>query len=66
MLGINRNIMECKFIITQISEEEKESINRNIMECKYYVPAENKQVKKRINRNIMECKFNTIHPPYLS
>lgn len=35
MRGINRNIMECKLLITVIFLILISSINRNIMECKY-------------------------------
>ena len=33
--GINRNILECKYICCQRSYFSKKRINRNILECKY-------------------------------
>ena len=32
--SINRNIVECKFLIDIDDYEQSESINRNIVECK--------------------------------
>ena len=36
-IGINRNIVECKYEISAVEQLGKYGINRNIVECKFYL-----------------------------
>ena len=54
--GINRNILECKGYLLDVTGLSDTSINRNILECKVRPKfVESKRITS-INRNILECK----------
>ena len=56
VIGINRNIMECKERTVTGNNRAVLCINRNIMECKELFKWSLQFPDLRINRNIMECK----------
>ena len=55
--GINRYIMECKYIPAKTVIATPVGINRYIMECKSALCHTDSSAMLRINRYIMECKY---------
>ena len=55
-LGINLNIVECKYIIKNKNVKEDKGINLNIVECKFHCFYKNCLMYTCINLNIVECK----------
>ena len=56
LIGINRNIVECKGAPTTTAWTLAHCINRNIVECKEGTEAGGNLRRHSINRNIVECK----------
>ena len=54
--SINRNILECKVVYSQMRIRPAIGINRNILECKVSNRFRIIFLNNRINRNILECK----------
>ena len=61
ILGINRNILECKCQTISDDNEDDECINRNILECKYSGSGLLRVARAGINRNILECKWDRVY-----
>ena len=56
MMGINRNIVECKDFSGISTPPDGKCINRNIVECKVIFTIKRMIWNSGINRNIVECK----------
>ena len=54
--SLNRNILECKFVVCVDVINYVSCLNRNILECKCEGQIQNYRVCKGLNRNILECK----------
>ena len=53
---LNRNILECKFLIKQPANKAVNGLNRNILECKFKFKLTAIAIDNGLNRNILECK----------
>ena len=56
IIGINRNIVECKVGYDVAESTRAAGINRNIVECKGVKTGSTFEAAMCINRNIVECK----------
>ena len=60
-VGLNRNILECKFFKNRGQVIPYPRLNRNILECKSGFRKFIKTVFTCLNRNILECKCVSQH-----